>query len=85
MPRSVPTGSIALLAVLAAGALAGCGILVDRYDSTRPNYTAEYKSDVEKALVTGQAEEYCAVYGESAELARTEVVDGDPYAVFDCR
>lgn len=85
MSRPVPTGSTALLAVLAAGALAGCGILVDRYDSTRPNYTAEYESEVEKALVTGQAREYCAVYNETAELARTDVVDGDPYAVFDCR
>jgi hypothetical protein len=34
--------------------------------------------------VTGQAEEYCGVFNRRAERTRIEVVDGEPFAVFDC-
>ncbi len=74
----------AALVLLSAGALAGCETLVDRYDSTSPTFVAEYVTQAELIRVTGQAEEYCGVFNRRAERTRIEVVDGEPFAVFDC-
>lgn len=74
---------IALFALLTSGALAGCEIMVDRYDSASPAFSISHYESPEYAHEIAQ--EYCAVYGLSAALNRTEVVYGKTYAVYDCR
>jgi hypothetical protein len=73
---------LASLALLSSAALAGCEIMVNRYDSDSPAFTIEYDEDTEPDIEIAQ--EYCAVYGLSPELSQTELVYGDLVAVYDC-
>jgi hypothetical protein len=73
---------LASLALLSSAALAGCEIMVDRYDSDSPAFTIEYDEDTEPDIEIAQ--EYCAIYDRSPRLTRTEQVYGDLVAVYDC-